>query len=204
MEARSLSLSADQHMRNTWAPIQEFTDEQWEQLMSVFTELHLARGESHAVPGDKLYELAFVHTGLLRFYYVDEQGDEWNKAFICEGEFGGSLAAKGPGEAITYGVQALEDTVLLRCDLVAFRSLYDEGPAFEHLGRELAELQLRRKETLARNMIQYTAAQRYELLRTRSPWMLQRIPQYHIASHLGITEVSLSRIRHAAVKPDRS
>jgi hypothetical protein len=63
---------------------------------------------------------------------------------------------------------------------------------------------LRRKELLARNMIQYNAAERYELLRVNQPWIVQRVPQYHIASHLGITEVSLSRIRRATLRSVRS
>lgn len=170
-------------------------DRQWAKLASVFSVRTVSKAQHILLPGDSVYELLFVCRGLLRFYYLSDEGAESNKAFVAENTFAGPLAAAALGLPVIYGIEAMEETTLLICDYAAFTALYGEDPVFDHIGRKLAELILMRKELRTRSLLQQTALERYKDFVERHPSLIQRVPQYHIASYLGITEVSLSRLR---------
>ncbi len=173
---------------------------QWQQFAALFS-VRLEAANTHLLlPGDKVYELLFVTSGLLRFYYVDGEGNEANKAFIAEDTFAGPLASSMLDLPVIYGVQSLEETRLLVCDYRAFVALFEHDPTFERLGRKFAEQLLMRKELRMRSMLQQNARARYLDFIARHPDLVQRIPQYHIAGYLGITEVSLSRLRRSILE----
>ncbi|WP_414588554.1 Crp/Fnr family transcriptional regulator [Scytonema sp. PCC 10023] len=126
---------------------------------------------------------------------MTDDGMESNKAFIAENTFAGSLAAYNLDLPIVYGVQALEPTMLLTASFSDFVALFDQHPIFDRLGRKLAEWLLIRKELRARSLLQQQATERYLDFVKQYPDLVKRVPQYHIASYLGITEVSLSRLK---------
>jgi CRP-like cAMP-binding protein len=177
---------------NQWAKL---TDKQWDMFAAVFDERTVNEQEHILLPGDYVYELLFVCSGLLRFYYLSEDGTESNKAFIAENTFAGPLAASVLKMPVIYGIQALEPTTLLVANYSDFVALFDEHSIFDRLGRKLAEWLLVRKELRTRNLLQYQAKGRYLAFRQQFPELGERVPQYHIASYLGITEVSLSRLK---------
>lgn len=79
-----------------------------------------------------------------------------------------------------------------------FVALFEQHPIFDRLGRKLAEWLLIRKELRARSLLQQQAKERYLDFEEQYPDLVKRVPQYHIASYLGITEVSLSRLKRTA------
>ena len=164
-------------------------------LVKRFAVREVAAGEMLAMPGDDRHEVLFIASGLLRFYYPGPDGKESNKAFVVEGEFAGAVASAQLGVPILYGIEALEDTILLATPYAALSELMDSDWAFERLGRKLAETILARKERKARDLMLKSASERYiDLLDTR-PDLVQRVPLYHLASYLGMTDVHLSRVR---------
>lgn len=173
---------------------------QWARLADIFVVRQVAARAYVSLPGDAAHELLFVCQGLLRFYYVSEDGKESNKAFIAENEFAGPLASAMLNLPIYYGIQALEPTTVLVAPFTQFTALYQENPVFERLGRRLAELLLVRKELRTRSMLEQSAMERYHDFVQANPELLHRVPQYHLASYLGITEVSLSRLKNASRK----
>ncbi len=177
---------------NSWVNL---TDSQWEQFASIFQVRTVEKQEYILFPGAKVHELYFVCSGLLRFYYIGDNGTESNKAFISENTFAGSLAAYHLDLPIVYGIQALEATTFLAASFSDFVDLFEKHPIFERLGRKLAEWLLIRKELRARSLLQQQAKERYLEFIKHYPDLVQRVPQYHIASYLGITEVSLSRLK---------
>lgn len=179
---------------NQWVKL---TDQQWEQFAAIFTEKTVNPQEFILLPGDYVHELLFVCSGLLRFYYLSEDGTESNKAFIAEDTFAGPLAASVLKMPVIYGIEALEPTTLLVADYADFVGLFEEHPVFDRLGRKLAEWLLVRKELRTRNLLQYQAKDRYLAFKRQFPELAERVPQYHIASYLGITEVSLSRLKRS-------
>ncbi len=183
------------HMKFAMKDWVALTERQWRTFAAMFEVKTLEAPEHLHYPGDKEHKLIFVSSGLLRFYYPGEDGKESNKAFLTEGTFGGALAAAGLGLPLIYGVEALEETSLLAADLSDLLALYDEHPVFDRFGRKLAEHILMRKEVRMRALLQQTAKERYAALRQTEPELVRRVPQYHLASYLGVTEASLSRLK---------
>ncbi|MFK7846939.1 MAG: Crp/Fnr family transcriptional regulator [Rhodothermales bacterium] len=197
MAAYDLQLIQLRQAISSWV---DLDDEEWGKFAGLFEQRAVSQSEYLLLPGDTVYELLFVTKGLLRFYYSTLEGAESNKAFIAENTFAGPLAASMLDLPVVYGVQALEETTLLVANYNAFVALFEHAPAFERLGRKFAEQLLMRKELRMRSLLQQNARERYIDFVAHHPDLIQRIPQYHIATYLGITDVSLSRLRRAILE----
>ncbi len=145
--------------------------------------------------GDKSKELAFVNSGLLRFFYQTKDGKEFNKSFISENQFASAYSAFLTGMPARFSIQALEDSQLLICDLEPVIKLFDQHRCWERLGRILAEQLYVKKETREAEFLLDDAETRYHFFQKNYSGLEERISQYHVASYLGITPVMLSRIR---------
>lgn len=189
-----------QQMRLTLQDWVDFNDSQWKQLASIFSIKTVAPRQDILLPHSAVHEIYFIYRGLLRFYYLSDDGAEFNKAFITENTFAGSLAALALDLPLLYGIQALEPTTYLVARFKDFVNLYEQDPAFERLGRKFAEWLLIRKELRTRSLLQQQGKQRYLAFANDYPELITRVPQYHIASYLGITEVSLSRIKRSLLQ----
>ena len=164
-------------------------------LAGLFALREVEARQPLALPGSERHDVLFVARGLLRFYYPGADGKEANKAFVREGTFAGALASAHLGVPLLYGIEALEPTTVLVAPYADFAALMDREPVFERLGRRLAEAILVRKERRTRAMLLQTATERYADFVRDHPDLVQRVPLYHIASLLGVTDVHLSRIR---------
>lgn len=186
-----------QQMRAALALWIDLTDSQWHQLAAIFQLRAVQEREHITFPDTAVHELYFVCDGLLRFYYLSDEGTESNKAFVAENTFAGSLAAARLNLPVLYGIQALEPTIFLAVEFSDFVALYEQDAVFERLGRKFAEWLLIRKELRMRSLLQQKVTERYLNFVKDHPDLVERIPQYHIASYLGITEVSLSRLKRS-------
>jgi CRP-like cAMP-binding protein len=140
----------------------------------------------------------FVIKGIIRCYYILD-GEEKNTAFYTESESFAPLCSinKKPS---AYYVSCVEDCILTVSNPEMEKAIFEKFPRFETLCRLLSE------ELLANNQASFddfkisSPEQRYlSLLKTR-PGLVQRVPQYMMASYLGITPQSLSRLRNRLVK----
>lgn len=177
---------------NGWTNLPE---PQWNILKSIFRPRIFRKHEHIIWPGSRTYHVVFIYEGLLRSYYLTEDGAESNKSFATENMFGGSTSAFILGLPV-FGLQALEKSTLLIAEYGDFANLFDEHPVFDRLGRRLAENALTRKEIRERSFLLNDARERYCEFLEHYPNLIKRLPQYHIASYLGISEVSLSRLKN--------
>ena len=173
----------------------DLSAKQWQQFASIFKLRQVEAREFIVLPGANQHEIIFVNEGLLRFYYIDEEGEEANKAFIGEDEFAGPLASAALGLPLYFGIQALEPTQMLVAQYSDYVNLFEQDLVFERLGRKLTETLLVRKELRTRSLLQQNAKERYINFLETYPNLADRIPQYQLASYLGIAEVSLSRLK---------
>lgn len=173
------------------------SEQQWQQFAAIFKLRQVEAREFIVLPGANQHEIIFVNEGLLRFYYIDEEGEEANKAFIGENEFAGPLASAALGLPLYFGIQALEPTQMLVAQYSDYVNLFEQDLVFERLGRKLTETLLVRKELRTRSLLQQNAKERYLNFLETYPNLADRIPQYQLASYLGIAEVSLSRIKNS-------
>ncbi len=144
--------------------------------------------------GQTCKTLYFLKKGMARIYY-EKDGLDVTEGFY--GEFNMIARAESlfAGKPSQKGIQVLEDSELWAIDTTKLASLYEEHRDIERLFARLFERAY--VETIQRieNLQFHTAEERYHLLEKEQPEVLKRAPLKYIASYLGITQVSLSRIR---------
>lgn len=138
---------------------------------------------------------AFVEKGLLRSYVIDDKGSEHILQFSMEGWWVADLASFLTGEPSGYNIEALEDCELLLITKPSWDILLDKIPAFERYFRTLIQNNLIATQKRLMASFSDTAEEKYLHLIQTCPDILQRVPQHMIASYLGITRETLSRVR---------
>jgi CRP-like cAMP-binding protein len=128
-------------------------------------------------------------------YYRDARGTEWTKAFCLAGTVVAAYSALLRGEPSRLSIQALEPSTLLVADFDSYQTLTAEHPCWQIVNRKLAEGLFIKKEQRESELLLDDASTRYQNFLDEYPGLEARVKQYHIASYLGITPVSLSRIR---------
>jgi CRP-like cAMP-binding protein len=176
-------------------------DEAWEDARPRFQEYRLDAGEYFLETGEIAQYSGFVLQGVLREFFITLKGQEFNKNFNLEGEFTGSLFDLITAEPSTASIQALTPARLLICQFADLQDLYNRHKEWERIGRLLAENLFLLKARREWEFMTLSAEQRYLLLIQKKPELEKRISQYHLASHLGISPVSLSRIRRQLGRP---
>lgn len=136
-----------------------------------------------------------VSSGLLKLHYLQPDGSEWIKSFAGPGKLIGSLRALQPGGRTSFAVAALEDSRLERLDYGQLEALARQQPAWlAALYQAMRALALQ-KEQRERELLSLTPAERYAAFVAQEPALAARIALKDLARYLGITPVSLSRIR---------
>jgi len=157
--------------------------------------LPLDRGALLVRAGEYARHLYFIHSGLLRLFYTSTEGKERNKAFYGPGQATGAVSAAIAGTAAPFSIQALEPCLLVQADL---NQLYREAPGQPELSRLLIELladAFIRNEQREAMLLTCSAEQRYQWLVDNEPELTRRLPQFHLASYIGVDAVSLSRLK---------
>lgn len=170
-------------------------DAAWRALEAELSPQTVAKGEFFTRPGEPSGRVALVRAGLLRFYYVDAGGAEFTKAFRGPGELAAAYAELLLGQPARTHIQALEDCELLVADFARLDRRLSRFPEWAAVARLIAEHFYVVKERREFELLQLSARERYERFEDEYPGLAARIPQYHVASYLGITPVALSRIR---------
>lgn len=160
-----------------------------------FSVLHLEKGAHLFEIGDPVDHTYFVHQGALRIYYVHEDR-EHNRSFTFEDRFytnSYSLNTRTPSH---YAAQALEPCILTAIHRDFIESSYERHPCWNRIGRVMAQENFIQKERKEMELRIYSPEERYRMLVEAGSPLLHRIPLYHLASYLGITPETLSRIRN--------
>jgi CRP-like cAMP-binding protein len=145
--------------------------------------------------GDVAEQVFFICRGLVRFYYLTVDGKEHNKSFATEGQFAGSILSSTRREPSRFFIQALEPVAALAISTDALEHLYVQSAVWANIGRKYMEGVAIRKERREGEFLLDSAEERYRRLLTEQPQLAERLPLYHLASYLGVTDVALSRIR---------
>lgn len=171
-----------------------------ESITTSFKELKIKKGDHFLKEGEPNLLLGFIVNGLVRIY-ITKKGEEQSCIdFSKEGEFitvYESFLQKGIS---TQSIQAIEDTTLLVINNNDLQNLYQNIPNGDKLGRIVIE---KRFIELAKQLLSiylHNSEQRYLHFVKTYPDLLQRVPQYYIASFVGVKPQSLSRIRKRLAK----
>lgn len=171
------------------------TEEEFEFAKTLFIPKKLRRKRFLLQDGDPCIYTTFVEKGLLRSYTIDEKGNEHILQFGMQGWWMGDLYSFLTGEPSEYNIEALEDSELLLITKPSWDLLLDEVPAFERYFRILIQNNLIATQRRLMRTMTTTAEERYQKLLQDFPDIVHKVPQHMIASYIGITRETLSRLR---------
>lgn len=137
----------------------------------------------------------FVESGLLRQYSIDEKGKEHTISFAPENWFVTDRESVYFNQPSIYYIQALEDSVVTIIDKNFMQLLTDKIPSFSDFNNKLLHNHIRHLQNRIHLLLSASAEERYLKFIEMYPDILLRVPQTMVASYLGITPESLSRVR---------
>ena len=176
--------------------VPDLTDADWQPLAEMLRVVHLAKNDHFVAAGQRRPQLALVRSGAFRLYYPRPNGEERTTYFFFENHLMGDYAGCLTGRPSQLSIQALTESELTVLDYAVLHPLYGERPVYERFGRLLAEYHLLGTDARLTEQLLLSPEERYRaLLDSSKTKILERIPQHLVASYLGITPVSLSRIR---------
>ena len=167
-----------------------------ERLLARCRTRRLAKGEAALEAGTVAGEVLFVGPGLLRMVTHDEDGiASRTSQFFDAGQAITDPVSFLTGAPSAQRIEAVEPTVLLVIPKAMLLNAYDEDHAIERFGRLLVEEALIGTQLRASRLLNLSVEERYETFMRTRPEVARRLPQYLIASYLGVTPEALSRIR---------
>jgi len=131
----------------------------------------------------------------VRAFYRNDDGSEYNKTFFTSSNFIAAYSSLITNQKGLINFQCLTDCTIYIADYSKIVALYDSHPMIERLSRMLAEQIFVSKEKREIELVTMNATQRYKIFQEEHPGLENQIPQYHIASYLGVSPTQLSRIR---------
>ncbi len=182
-------------LRTELSKLVSFSDSSWSAAEQLFAVRAYAAGENVIEAGERVREINFVVTGLARYFYLTSDGKEFNKSFARTGQVLSSVSSLVSGAPSPFSIQALEPCECLTISYEDLEELCNGHREWEILARRLLEQLAIKKERREADFLLLSASERYTKFLDEFADVADRIPNYHIASYLGITEVGLSRIR---------
>ena len=168
----------------------------WQDAKPYFKTKTVRKGEHLFRIEDDVKDFYFLTSGLARYYYPTEDGKEFNKSFAqTQGHLISSISSVTKQEKSPYSVEVLSDFTALYISYEDWLSLGDKYNSWNKLTLKIYEYLIIKKEKRESDFLLLSATQRYEKFIKEYSMILNIVPNYHIASYLGITEVALSRIR---------
>jgi len=143
----------------------------------------------------------FVLQGLVREYILSD-GEEKTTNFIGEEEWAISLSSLSTEQASNHFWICMEDTTVVVGDEQQAQELFKKFPRFETISRKIMEKSMAEQKEALTSYYSDSPEQRYLKLLKSRPTLIQRVPQYHLASYIGVKPESLSRIRKRIAASD--
>jgi CRP-like cAMP-binding protein len=179
--------------------ITRLEDDEIELIKESFHPLYLARGEFFLETGKINRHIGFLSKGLVR-YFVYKDGEESTFEFTKEGEFIGDYQSFNNRSASIQSIQAIEACEILTISYSDVQSIFNTTRHGNLIGRIIVE---HRFDVMVNQLLavyMQNHEDRYRSFMKNYSDLSQRIPQYLIASYVGVKPESLSRIRKRVIK----
>jgi len=172
------------------------TEEEFDYCKTLFVPKKLRKRQYLLQEGDVCKYQAFVEKGMLRSYIIDEKGTEHILQFASEGWWIADLSSYLTGDSSLFNLEALEDSELLLLSKPSWDKLMEAIPGFEHYFRIIIQNHLITTQKRLMQSHTETAEEKYLKFTQTYTDCIQRVPQRMIASYLGISRETLSRLRN--------
>ncbi len=157
-------------------------------------ERRIEKGQHLFREGDAADSLYFVRSGLIRYYYLAD-GVEHTGQFFDGGKFLADVFALTTGAPGLQNIDALEACEIVVIPRPALLAAFEADHAYERFGRRMMEEAMAGSQRRSASLLKFSPEERYERFVAMRPEVARRVPQYIVASYLGITPEALSRIR---------
>lgn len=172
------------------------------EIARCFQPMILRKGRFFVRKGEACQQAAFIVKGVMRIFYR-HKNSETTRYLGSESSFITSLGSFVSGSACQENIEALEDCELLVIQRHDMRRLCQQIHAFETLYSRVVEYMFMCTEKRIMDFITQTAEERYFTLLEQRSGLVQRVPQKYIASYIGITPQSLSRLQKTAYEREK-
>lgn len=174
--------------------LQPFSEESWKKLQPCLSPEQYRRNEYLLKEGVVCNAVYFIESGFCKTWF-NQDGKEVNTGFYFENEFVTSLRSLVSGTKSDFYIQTCEPLSVIRFDKTELLNAYKKSHEIESFGRKVLELITLQQEEHANSFKLFTPRERYEQLITRYPDFAQRVSLTQMASYLGISRETLSRLR---------
>ncbi len=172
-----------------------FSKSEFDKSLSSFQLKTLEKDENWIKKGTTCREIAFIKSGMLRSFYHDSNGNEVTSCFCVSGQMSTSFKSFITQSSSHLTIVAVERSELVTINYSRLQSLYKSVPIWQEINRLIAEKEYLSLWNYAYSLNTETAIQKYLRLQKEQPYILQKAAVQDVASYLGITRETLSRIR---------
>lgn len=169
--------------------------DEWEFYKQNMNPKFIKKGDYFLKPGEPSNVYAFIYTGIMKQYFITEDGREFITRFDLPLQTSGDAATLWQNKPARQFIQAITDVVSLVSTPGLLKRLRERHPVWEEGGRSLAEFRFFEKCDREFELLSYPAEKRYQLFVERhGRENIEKIPQKDAASFIGVTASSLNKI----------
>ena len=182
-------------MKTLLQALTSISDKEFEDSRNNFHKVHLKKGDFLLQRGQVCKQMSFVNLGSLRTFYFNNKGKEITHCFRTKNTFISSFKSFILQELSLLSIMALEETELIVIDYDTLQKLYSTSITWQNIGRLLTERAYIEMEEYASVLNNESAKEKYLRLINEHGEILQKASVEHVATYLGVTRRTLSRIR---------
>lgn len=182
-------------LKNTFDKILKITNEDWDIFESILETKKLKKKEYLLKQGQICRGIYFLSEGTIRTFHINNDGKEINTAFYFQNDFLREIESMTNNIPSQKNIQAIENSTVLYIDKAKLVTLYKKSEFYQKLGRMILEKLTISEQKYSSFLTTYSPKERYLHILENRPELIERIPLQYLASYLGISRESLSRIR---------
>lgn len=168
-------------------------------MLSLFEPISLNKGDFFLEAGRQCDKIAFIESGMLRIFYLNDKGAETTCYFSLPNEFLTSFASFNTNTTSAENIQAILPTHIFAISKKNLTMLYQNIPVTQEFGRKAAENVTVSMEKRLSLFMNNSAEERYHFLIKHNPVLIRTVPLQYLASYIGISPQHLSRLRKNAI-----
>ncbi|GLR18228.1 Crp/Fnr family transcriptional regulator [Portibacter lacus] len=176
-------------------PFDKMIPEEWD-IIKTMAELKVLKKEDSLIQQNAFFEKeVFIEKGIIRAYIIDDDGNEKSIAFYEEGKFMSTSTLRTLNGRSLHHYQAMCKTELILFNSNELKSFFSNNNFLSEIGKTIKEGEIKRQNNRDNCLLQVKGRDKYLNFIKHYPNIELHISQKHIASYLGITPISLSRIK---------
>ncbi|SEQ66394.1 Crp/Fnr family transcriptional regulator [Neolewinella agarilytica] len=176
------------------------SQEELDHIEAGFKEVNYEKGDVILDIGDAVKHQYYVQSGCLRVFFIDKKGREHTLQFAVKDWWASDYTAYFTGGIAIMSIECIQDAVLYQTSRSTMESLFQEFPRLESFFRKKLERAFATFQKRILSNLANSAQERYLAFLEDYPQVERHVKNYHIASYLGVTTETLSRIRNEIAK----